>query len=83
MAELMRLKREAGGDQKVPMEKRIWVYVEAEKSSTTSKLPKGEFFYSKVCLRSFLFFLFFFFFFFFVACRSVIYIYIYTYIWEN
>ena len=82
MAELMRLKREAGGDQKVPMEKRIWVYVEAEKSSTTSKLPKGEFFYSKVCLRSFLFFsFFFFFFFFFVACRSVIYIYIY--IWEN
>ena len=50
MAELMRLKREAGGDQKVPMEKRVWVYVEAEKASTTSKHPKGEFFYSKVCL---------------------------------
>ena len=55
MAELMRLKREAGGDQKVPMEKRVWVYVEAEKASTTSKHPKGEFFYSKVCFCFFFF----------------------------
>ncbi|KAF8463998.1 hypothetical protein BDZ91DRAFT_697893 [Kalaharituber pfeilii] len=47
VVELMRLKREAKGDEKVAMDKRIYVYVEAEKASTQSKLPKGEFFYSK------------------------------------
>lgn len=48
MVETLRLKREAKGDDKVPVDKRVWVYVEAEKGSTMSKLPKGEFFYSKV-----------------------------------
>jgi len=49
--ETLRLKREAKGDDKVPVDKRVWVYVEAEKGSTMSKLPKGEFFYSKVLLQ--------------------------------
>lgn len=48
VVETLRLKREAKGDDKVPLDKRIWVYVEAEKGSTMSKLPRGEFFYSKV-----------------------------------
>lgn len=47
VVETLRLKREAKGDDKVPVDKRVWVYVEAEKGSTMSKLPRGEFFYSK------------------------------------
>jgi len=50
VVETLRLKREAKGDAKVPMDKRVWVYVEAQKGSTMSKLPKGEFFYSKVAI---------------------------------
>jgi hypothetical protein len=43
------LKRIAKGDTKVPLEKRLYLFVEAEKATTTSKLlnPKGEFFVSK------------------------------------
>ena len=41
-----KLKRGAKGDEKVPAEKRVYLYVEAEASTTTSKLPKGEFYYS-------------------------------------
>lgn len=41
------LKRTAKGDAKVPVEKRIYLYVEAEANTTTSKLPKGEFWYNK------------------------------------
>lgn len=41
------LKRTAKGDDKVPMDKRLYLYVEAEASTTTSKLPKGEFYYSR------------------------------------
>lgn len=47
MAELTKLKRAAKGDEKVPLASRIYVYVEAEAKSTTSKLPKGEFYYGK------------------------------------
>ena len=41
------LKKAAKGDAKVPVEKRIYLYVEAEASTTSSKLPRGEFWYSK------------------------------------
>ncbi len=41
------LKRTAKGDEKVPMEKRIYLHVEAEANTTTSKLPRGEFWFSK------------------------------------
>lgn len=41
------LKRTAKGDAKMPIEKRIYLYVEAEANTTTSKLPKGEFWYNK------------------------------------
>lgn len=41
------LKRTAKGDAKVPVEKRIYLYVEAEANTTTSKLPKGEYWYNK------------------------------------
>lgn len=41
------LKKTSKGDEKVPIEKRIYVHVEAEANTTTSKLPRGEFWYSK------------------------------------
>ncbi|KAL9103157.1 MAG: hypothetical protein Q9163_001762 [Psora crenata] len=44
---LNRLKQTAKGDGKVPPDKRIYLHVEAEASTTSSKFPKGEFWYSK------------------------------------
>lgn len=41
------LKKTAKGDDKLPSEKRVYVYVEAEAATTTAKFPKGAFFYSK------------------------------------
>lgn len=41
------LKKTAKGDEKLPAEKRVYLFVEAEAATTTSKFPKGEFFYSK------------------------------------
>ena len=41
------LKKTAKGDAGVPVEKRVYLYVEAEAASTTSKFPKGEFYYNK------------------------------------
>lgn len=41
------LKKTAKGDIKVPNEKRVYLHVEAEAATTTSKLPKGAFFYSQ------------------------------------
>lgn len=41
------LKKTAKGDGKVPLEKRVYVYVEAEAETAKAKFPKGEFFYSK------------------------------------
>lgn len=41
------LKKTAKGDDKLPVEKRVYVYVEAEAATTTAKFPRGEFFYSK------------------------------------
>ncbi|KAL8848016.1 MAG: hypothetical protein Q9221_006921 [Calogaya cf. arnoldii] len=44
---LNQLKRAAKGDEKIPVEKRIYLHVEAEANTTTSKLPKGAFWYNK------------------------------------
>ncbi|RDL39834.1 uncharacterized protein BP5553_04174 [Venustampulla echinocandica] len=41
------LKKTAKGEAKIPPEKRVYIYVEAEAATTTSKLPSGEFYYSK------------------------------------
>jgi len=41
------LKKTAKGDEKVPIEKRVYLHVEAEANTTSSKLPKGAFWYSK------------------------------------
>jgi len=41
------LKKTAKGDDKLAPEKRIYISVEAEAATTTSKFPKGAFFYSK------------------------------------
>ena len=41
------LNKTAKGDAKLPPDKRIYMYVEAEAATTKSKLPSGEFFYSK------------------------------------
>ncbi|KAI2618770.1 AN1-type zinc finger protein [Hypoxylon sp. NC1633] len=42
-----KLKKTAKGDVKLPPEKRVYVYVEAEAETTRAKNYKGEFFYSK------------------------------------
>lgn len=44
---LNKLKHAAKGDDKVPVERRIYLHVEAEAASTSSKLPSAEVFYSK------------------------------------
>jgi len=36
----------AKGDEKVPAEKRIYLHVEAEAASTSSKLPKAELYFN-------------------------------------
>lgn len=41
------LKKTAKGDDKIPPEKRIYLYVEAESETAKAKIPKGEFFYNK------------------------------------
>ncbi|KAH6685959.1 AN1-like zinc finger protein [Plectosphaerella plurivora] len=41
------LKKTAKGDDKLPVEKRVYVYVEAEAETAKAKFPKGEFFFSK------------------------------------
>jgi predicted nucleic acid binding AN1-type Zn finger protein len=41
------LKKTAKGDPKLPPEKRIYMYVDAEAATTKSKLPSGEFYYSR------------------------------------
>ena len=44
--EVADLKRTAKGDDKIPPEKRIYLFVEASSETVTSKIPKGNFFYS-------------------------------------
>lgn len=41
------LKRTAKGDDKLPSEKRVYLYIEASADTTTAKYPTGKFFYSK------------------------------------
>ncbi|KAK4161013.1 AN1-type zinc finger protein 1 [Cladorrhinum sp. PSN259] len=41
------LKKSAKGDVKIPAEKRVYLYVEAEAETAKAKIPKGEFFYNK------------------------------------
>ena len=48
LAALAKLKQAAKGDDKLPTEKRVYVHVEAEAATTTSKLPKAELFFSSV-----------------------------------
>ena len=43
---LAELKKGAKGDIKVPIDKRVYLYVEASSDTVTSKIPKGTFFYS-------------------------------------
>ncbi|KAL2132448.1 hypothetical protein VTI74DRAFT_3785 [Chaetomium olivicolor] len=40
------LKKTAKGDAKIPPEKRVYLYVEAEAATAKAKISKGEFFYS-------------------------------------
>ncbi|KAI5837995.1 hypothetical protein DFP73DRAFT_575749 [Morchella snyderi] len=47
VVELAKLRRTAKGDEKIPVDKRVYVHVEAEAKSTSSKLPRGEFWYGK------------------------------------
>lgn len=42
-----KLKKTAKGDKKIPEEKRLYLYIEAEAETAKAKLPKGEFFFSK------------------------------------
>lgn len=46
LAALNNLKKTAKGDDKLPAEKRIYLHVEAEAASTTSKLPRSDLFFS-------------------------------------
>lgn len=41
------LRKTAKGDEKIPMDKRVYVHVEAEAKTTTAKLPRGEFWYNR------------------------------------
>lgn len=43
----LELKRQAKGDDKIPADQRIYLHVEAEKETTTSKLQNGSFFYNQ------------------------------------
>jgi len=47
LAALNTLKRTAKGDDKLPTEKRVYLHVEAEAATTTSKLPRAELFFSQ------------------------------------
>ncbi|KAK4554480.1 hypothetical protein LTR86_008334 [Recurvomyces mirabilis] len=40
------LKKTAKGDEKIPVEKRVYLYVEASSDTIMAKIPKGTFFYS-------------------------------------
>ena len=46
LAALATLKKTAKGDDKLPPEKRVYLHVEAEAATTTSKLPKSELFFN-------------------------------------
>lgn len=44
---LNNLKKTAKGDEKIPMDKRVYLHVEASADTTTAKYPTGNFWYSK------------------------------------
>ncbi|MCJ1479439.1 hypothetical protein MMC13_008125 [Lambiella insularis] len=44
---LVNIRKNAKGDAKIPADKRMYLHVEAEAATTTSKLPSGDFFYNK------------------------------------
>ncbi|KXL49733.1 hypothetical protein M433DRAFT_154259 [Acidomyces richmondensis BFW] len=44
--DMAQLKKSAKGDDKIPIDKRIYLYVEASSDTLTAKIPKGNFFYS-------------------------------------
>lgn len=46
IASLNTLKRTAKGDDKLPAEKRVYLHVEAEAATTSSKFPKADLFFS-------------------------------------
>lgn len=46
-ADVIKMKRAAKGDEKVPADKRVYLYVEAEARTTTAKMPRGVFWFSK------------------------------------
>lgn len=47
MVAVNNLKKTAKGDEKLAPEKRVYMYVEAEAATTSSKFPNGAFYYSK------------------------------------
>ncbi|KIW48052.1 uncharacterized protein PV06_00681 [Exophiala oligosperma] len=47
LADLNKLKKNAKGDDKLDTEKRVYLHVEAEAASTTSKLPRADLFFSQ------------------------------------
>ncbi|CCX06178.1 hypothetical protein FPQ18DRAFT_334321 [Pyronema domesticum] len=47
VAAVMKMKKEAKGDEKVPVPKRVYVHVEAEARTATARIPRGVFWYSK------------------------------------
>ncbi|KAK5467576.1 hypothetical protein LTS15_000549 [Exophiala xenobiotica] len=47
LADLNTLKKNAKGDDKLASEKRVYLHVEAEAASTTSKLPRADLFFSQ------------------------------------
>ncbi|KIW20226.1 hypothetical protein PV08_00801 [Exophiala spinifera] len=47
LADLNKLKKNAKGDDKLDAEKRVYLHVEAEAASTTSKLPRADLFFSQ------------------------------------
>ncbi|KAF2159330.1 hypothetical protein M409DRAFT_30206 [Zasmidium cellare ATCC 36951] len=46
LAATANLKKTAKGDEKIPQDKRVYLYVEASSDTLTAKIPKGNFFYS-------------------------------------
>lgn len=42
-----KIKKTAKGDDKLPVEKRVYLHVEAEAETAKAKFPKGQFFYSQ------------------------------------
>ncbi|KAI9729747.1 MAG: hypothetical protein M1834_006698 [Cirrosporium novae-zelandiae] len=46
-AAVVQLKKTAKGDNSIPVDKRIYLFVEAEAATTSSKFPKGECFFNK------------------------------------